>query len=67
VTRARTVHRATKPDQVWSWDMTCLPTAVRCVYVRLYLMMDVWSRRIVGWRIAERESALIAAELVTQA
>ena len=67
VTRASTVHRTTKPDQVWSWDITWLPTAVRGVYLRLYLMMDVWSRRIVGWRIAERESALIAAELVTQA
>lgn len=66
VTRARIVHRATKPNQVWSWDITWLPTTVRGVYLRLYLVMDVWSRRIVGWRIAERESALIAAELVTQ-
>jgi putative transposase len=67
VTRACTVHRATQPNQVWSWDITWLPTTTRGMYLRLYLMMDVWSRRIVGWRIAERESALIAAELVTQA
>jgi transposase InsO family protein len=36
------------------------------VYLRLYLIMDVWSRRIVGWRIAEADSAESAAELITQ-
>lgn len=66
VTRASTVHRATRPNQVWSWDITWLPTALRGVYLRLYLVMDVWSRRIVGWRMSQRESAQIAAELVTQ-
>lgn len=67
VTRACTMHRAIKPNQVWSWDITWLPTTVRGQYLHLYLVMDVWSRRIVGWRIAEGESADIAAELVTQA
>ena len=66
VTRASTVHRATGPNQVWSWDITWLPTTVRGSYLYLYLIMDVWSRRIVGWRIAERESADIAAALITQ-
>jgi putative transposase len=66
VTRACTVHRATRPDQVWSWDITWLPTTVRGVYLYLYLVMDVWSRRIVGWRVADRESADVAAALVTQ-
>jgi len=66
VTRAIAIHRATRPNQVWSWDITWLPTTVRGAYLRLYLVMDVWSRRIVGWRIAHRESAKIAAELVTQ-
>jgi transposase InsO family protein len=56
-----------KPNQVWSWDITWLPTIVRGLYLRLYLVMDVWSRRIVGWRIAEVQSADIAAELITQA
>ena len=67
VTRACIVHRATQPNQVWSWDITWLPTTVRGVYLHLYLVMDVWSRRIVGWRIAEGESADIAAELITKA
>lgn len=66
VTRACTVHRATAPNQVWSWDITWLPTTVRGRYLHLYLVMDVWSRRIMGWRIAPRESADTAAEFVTQ-
>ena len=67
VTRSSTVHRAVRPNQVWSWDITWLPTDVRGVYLHLYLIMDVWSRRIVGWRIADGDSAQIAAELITEA
>lgn len=67
ITRASTIHRASKPNQVWSWDITWLPTTVRGVYLHLYLVMDVWSRKIVGWRIAEADSAKIAAELITEA
>lgn len=67
ITRASTVHRASRPNQVWSWDITWLPTLVRGVYLHLYLVMDVWSRRIVGWRIADGDSAQIASELITQA
>lgn len=67
VTRGCTVYQATRPNQVWSWDITWLPTTVRGVYLYLYLVMDVWSRRIVGWRVADRESADVAAALVTQA
>ena len=52
---------------MWSWDITWLPTTVRGSYLYLYLIMDVWSRRIVGWRIAEREVADVAATLITQA
>jgi putative transposase len=67
LTRASTLHRAFKPNQVWSWDITWLPTLVRGVYLHLYLVMDVWSRKIVGWRVAETSSALIASRLITQA
>jgi len=66
VTRACTVHEATRPNQVWSWDITWLPTTVRGEYLHLYLVMDVWSRRIVGWRIEKKESADAAAELIVQ-
>jgi putative transposase len=64
VTRADAVHRASGPNRVWSWDITYLPTALRGRFVYLYLVMDVWSRRIVGWQVHERESADQAASLV---
>jgi putative transposase len=62
--RATTVHRATGPNQVWSWDITYLQTAVRGQYLYLYLVLDVWSRRIVGWCIHEREAASHAADMI---
>jgi transposase InsO family protein len=55
VTRRATVHRATRPNQLWSWDITYLPTAIRGRFLRLYLVMDVWSRRIVGWDARARD------------
>lgn len=65
-TRAATLHRATGPNQVWSWDLTWLPTTVRGLYPHFYLVMDVWSRRIDAWHIAENESADAAARLITR-
>lgn len=64
VTRATAVHRADRPCQVWSWDITWLPTVVRGRYLYLYVVMDVWSRRIVGWDVCERETAELAASLI---
>jgi transposase InsO family protein len=66
VTRASTVHQATGANQVWSWDITWLPTTLRGAYLYLYLILDVWSRRIVGWHIGERESPDLAAALITR-
>ena len=63
VTRASTVHRASGPNQVWSWDITYLPTTIRGRFLYLYLIMDVWSRRVVGWDVFEREDSDHAAEL----
>lgn len=64
VTRASTVHRAVRSNQVWSWDITYLPTGIRGRFLRLYLVMDVWSRRIVGWEVHDEESAERAALLI---
>jgi putative transposase len=64
VSRASRLHRALAPNQVWSWDITYLPTTVRGRYLYLYLIMDIWSRRIVGWEIHEQESADCAASLI---
>ena len=64
ITRATTVHRAVRANQVWSWDITDLPTVIRGRFLRLYLVMDVWSRRIVGWEVHDDESAERAATLI---
>jgi putative transposase len=64
--RATTVHQAKGPNQVWSWDITYLPTTVRGRYFYLYLVMDVWSRRVVGWQVHESESADHAAALIVR-
>ena len=55
------------PNEVWSWDITYLPTTVRGVWLYLYLVIDVWSRKIVAWDVAELEDAAIAADLVSRA
>jgi putative transposase len=62
--RATALHRAMRPNQVWSWDITYLPTVIRGRFLRLYLVIDVWSRRIVGWEIHDEESAERAATLI---
>jgi len=55
---------ATAPNQVYSWDITYLPTNVRGIFLYLYLVMDVYSRKIVGWQIHEYESSDLAADLM---
>jgi transposase InsO family protein len=58
---------ATGPGEVWSWDITFLPTAVRGQFYRLYMMIDIYSRMIVGWEVHSDESSEHAAELLTKA
>lgn len=48
--------QATGPNQVWSWDITYLPTLVAGIFLYAYVLMDVWSRKIVGWEIHIEES-----------
>ncbi|MGH7439223.1 MAG: IS3 family transposase [Polyangiaceae bacterium] len=57
-------HEATAPNQVWSWDITYLLSAVRGRFFYLYLVEDVWSRRIMGFEVHEEESMDSAAALV---
>ena len=54
---------ATGPNQVWSWDITYLKTGVSGIFLYAYVIIDVWSRKIVGWEVHQRESDEIAAEL----
>ncbi len=57
-------HMATGPDQVYSWDITYLYSSVRGRFYYLYMAMDIWSRKIVGFEVHDRESPDLAAELV---
>lgn len=57
---------AYKPNQIYSWDITYLLTLVRGQYLFLYLFMDIFSRKIVGWEIHERESADLSSKLLTR-
>lgn len=60
-------YQATGPNQVWSWDITYLATTITGVFFRLYLIMDIYSRKIVGWEIHENETAEHAALLIRKA
>ncbi len=57
-------HVATGPNQVWSWDITYLQGPIRGAFFFLYLVLDVWSRRIVGAEVHEIECSSLAAALV---
>jgi putative transposase len=57
---------ATAPNQLWSWDITKLLGPSKWTYYYLYVILDVYSRYVVGWMIAERESAALAEELIAQ-
>jgi len=55
---------ATGPNQVWSWDITKLKGACTWSYFYLYAIMDIFSRKTVGWMVAGRESATLAVKLI---
>ncbi len=55
---------ATAPGQLFSWDITYLPTQVKGIYFYLYLFMDIFSRKIVGWQVYEAESSALASEVM---
>jgi putative transposase len=57
---------ATAPNQVWSWDITKLMGPVKWTYYYLYVILDIFSRYVVGWLIAPQESAALAREMVQQ-
>lgn len=62
--RPPTTHIATAPRQVWCWDMTYLPAAVLGRWFHLYLILDLYSRKIVGWEVHDSDSADHAVHLV---
>lgn len=60
-------HKASAPCDVWTWDITWMPGPVAGMFFYLYLIVDIFSRKIVGWEVHERESAELAAALIRQA
>src|SRR5512141_1288749 len=50
---------ATAPNQLWSWDITKLIGPQKWTYFHLYVILDVYSRYVVGWMVAHRESAIL--------
>ena len=56
---------ATEPNEVWSWDITKLKGPVKWSYFHLYVIMDIFSRYVVGWMVAHRESASLAKRLIS--
>jgi len=57
---------ATGPNQVWTWDITKLRGPVNWAYFCLYVLLDLFSRFVVGWLVAERESAHLAQALIAE-
>ena len=57
-------HVASAPNQVWSWDITYLRSRIRGAFFFLYLVVDVYSRKIVGWEVHDDERADLSADLV---
>jgi len=57
---------ATRPNEVWSWDITKLKGPVKWTYYYLYVILDIFSRYVVGWMIADRESSTLAKHLITE-
>lgn len=57
-------HTASGPNQVWSWDITYLRSMLRGSFFYLYMVLDIWSRKIVGFEVHEEENSDFAAWLL---
>lgn len=57
---------ATGPNQVWSWDITKLKASIKWTYFYLYVIIDIFSRYVVGWMVANSEHKVLAKQLIEQ-
>jgi putative transposase len=57
---------ATGPNQLWSWDITKLKGPAKWTYYYLYVILDVFSRYVAGWMVAQREAAILAEKLIAE-
>lgn len=55
---------ATAPNQLYSWDITYLPSGVKGIYFYLYMFIDIYSRKVVGWQVYRDEHSDLAAEVM---
>lgn len=55
---------ATGPNQIYTWDITYLQTLIKGMYFYLYLVMDIFSRKVVGWQVHDQELSALAADLI---
>lgn len=55
---------ATAPNQLYSWDITYLPSGVKGIYFYLYMFIDIYSRKVVGWQVYRDENSDLAAEVM---
>lgn len=65
-TQTQSTHCATGSNQLWCWDVTFLASPTRGIHYYLYMIMDVWSRKIVGHEVYESETGELAAELFSR-
>ena len=65
--RIVTSHCATEPNRLWAWDITWMPAGVRGLYFYWYMVLDVYSRKIVGHEVHIAESAELASSLLRKA
>ena len=63
-TKPPTTHHASGPNEIWCWDITWLPGPIRGQFFFLYLILDLFSRKIVGWEVHDAEHSGHASELV---
>lgn len=57
---------ATAPNQVWTWDITYLPGPAKGIFFYLYMVMDLYSRKVVAWQVYTREDSSLAGELIQE-
>ena len=57
---------ATGPNQTWSWDVTKLLGPKKWTYFYLYVLLDIFSRYVVGWMVADRENSALAGRLIEE-
>lgn len=57
---------ATGPNEVWSWDITKLKGPEKWTYFYLYVILDIFSRYVVGWMVADREASVLAKQLIAE-